>query len=450
MDQAHFLAHDEFLKIREFIPNNGWRPAKVYSLGKKKTMVDTQIRKSGKNYEKRKDVIREMKKIIMKPCIKWFKENIQHFQYCWMRNNQTEWIRYQEGDFFRPHQDFEKYICNGMIPFVFILGLQDVEQGGGTKIGDTVCMGSAQENGAVFFQANLMHESLPVEKGVKLALKLEFFIFVGEDFIRTQDDHKRWLSLWSIEELKLMENFFMSKFDFDKKMSKTVTLGSDLARESCRLNMSIADPTVSHTGCDILFPGFTVKALHDIFSIHHFIHHYRNDKIVFGSDPIAWEFINTKMSIPENFGLYVGIWSKKNLADQYVLQNYYNRKGEVFHSFYYMKNPSKTCNEYVEYPSLKIHILDKFLNRFDHYDEKNVSLHYEKGQCVHNPVLKNLERVKHVPSDNTEKPSFEKGKVTVEEKEFCNEEDAGYMTYRHTEYKQYFIQIRFFLYRLNG
>jgi hypothetical protein len=442
METTNFLTSTQYNVIKNLLPEQGWQDAKVYSMNDKKSYVNGNVRKSQKNFEKRKDIIKTIKNIVMKPLKKWLKESIENYQYVWMRYNHTEWIRYYEGDFFKSHKDFEKYICNGMIPYVLILGLNDVEEGGETRVEDKILNGSCRENGAVLFQGNLEHESLVVKKGIKIGLKLEFFIYVGSDFTRVCDENKKWTSYWSSFELNLFDNYFKSHSHF--KNTKDLILSEDLAKESHNLNLMIADPKLK-LPCEIelLFPSFTTNALHDIFNIHNFIKD-SSQKLIFCNDPIAWDYINSQIEFPSDCGLFVGLWTKKYSHSDYDLTKYYDREGQKYDFYYYKKEKS----QYVNYDSLKIKILNEFLNIFDKYGHKNIELILKDGKIINKHYLKYSFLNQYKPSDSIQKPIFEKGKATITEKEFCNDEESGYDYYTYTEYQQYYIQIRFALFRL--
>lgn len=448
MNRHNFLSQENFDVILSYLPKNGWRPAKVYSKDQKKSYVNKVVRKSEKNYEKRRDVLRSIKQIVMKPVIECFKNHIPNFRRCWVRNNQTEWIRYYEGDFFKPHKDFEKYICNGMIPYVIIIGLNDVEEGGETKVENEIFDGSSKKNGAILFQANLTHESLVVKKGLKIALKLEFFVYADSDYIKVQDKDNRWISYWSTKELELLDNYFKSHLDFERSRSKNLIVSEELARDSFNLGIMIADPRLKlPSEIDLLFPGFTVQSIRELFLIYKFMND-TSQKFLFCNDPLAWDYLNQHMELPTDCGLYVGIWVKKDLSEKYKLKNYYNRRGDQYH-YYYQFSPLKENNEYADYEDLKIHVLDKFLKIFDHYDEKNINLEYKIGKHLKNGFKGNIFKFIDEPSDTLERPIFHSGKTTITEREFCNEEDAGYITYTYKEYLRYYIQIRYFLVRNN-
>lgn len=446
MNQLDFLNKKSFDEIYKLLPEEGWQDAKVYSTLDKKSFVNKEFRKSEKNFEKRRDVLKNIKKIIMKPLIKYCKENIENFQYIWMRINHTEWIRYYEGDFFKSHKDFEKYICNGMHPYVLILGLNDVEDGGETRVETSICNGSCRKNGAVLFQANYEHESLVVKKGIKVALKLEFFIYIGNDFSRVSDYEKKWTSFWGSKELNLFDNYFKSQLQFEKAKngieSKDLFISEELAKNSHNLGLMIADPKIKlESEIEFLFPTFTINSLHDLFIINNFLID-ETQKIVFCNDSIAWQYLNEKIDLPSNCGLFVGLWDKKYKNSEYVFSESYNRVGELYDGHKNIKN------KYADYDSIKINILNDFLNKFDKYNNKKIKLNLIDGKNItqnriNYSLLKKIE-----PSDEIQKPFFEKGKVTVTEKEFCNDEDSGYDTYTYTEYQQFYMQIRFVLFRI--
>jgi len=446
MNQLDFLNKKSFDEIYKLLPEDGWQEAKVYSISDKKSFVNEEFRKSEKNFEKRRDVLKIIKKNIMKPLINFCKQNIENFQYIWIRSNHTEWIKYYEGNFFKSHKDFEKYICNGMNPYVVILGLNDVEEGGETKVENIICNGSCRKNGMVFFKGNLDHESLIVKKGIKIALKLEFFIYIGNDFTRVSDEEKKWTSFWGTKELNLFDNYFKSQLHFENAKNdidtKDLIISEELAKYSHNLGLMIADPKIKlESEIELLFPLFTINSLHDLFIINNFLNDV-SQKFIFCNDNIAWEYLNEKIDLPSNCGVFVGLWDKKYKNSEYVFSECYNRIGEKYYS------NNRSINKFTDYDSIKINILNEYLNKYDKFNNKKIKLNLKDGKNIIQNRIEYLLKKKIKPSDEIQKPIFEKGTVTITEKEFCNDEESGYDIYTYKEYEQSYIQIRFVLFRI--
>jgi hypothetical protein len=445
MERTDFLTQREFQDIYNHLPEDSWEKAKVYNPHHKISRTNDSVRISEKNYEKRDSVVRDIKRIILPKLIGWMRADIENFQHCWLRTRHVEWMRYHEGDFFKPHRDFEKYTCNGMTPFVFILGLNDVEEGGETRVEKKVLSGSAKRNGGILFQSNLMHESIMVQKGMKLCLKLELFVFIEktDNVFRVHGPNMKWMSLWPKAGLRLLENYIHNSSDFHKTKSD-IEFSESTSRDIHNLSLIICDPKSSlPVDVDFYFPGYSKYSLHEIFAFAHFAG--SDQKFFYGTDHHAWEFINTGLELDPSIQLFVCLWIRNgDSIRDYFIESIYNRDGKcVYKDLFYQVFFIKETNEYAKLPDIKKSMLLRFMKRFDaHIDVHNdpdIPKYPTKGvqkEIRINPSMP-------PPSDIKHRPMYREGTETFTEREWCNDEDSGYQTFTYHEYRQYDIQIRY-------
>lgn len=87
-------------------------------------------------------------------------------------------IKYQNGDFFKPHRDHINCQYNFAVSYVLIVYLSTPE-GGGTRIetdsGEVVI--PAVENTYCLFQSHLVHEGMPIISGEKIIAKTDLLIY---------------------------------------------------------------------------------------------------------------------------------------------------------------------------------------------------------------------------------------------------------------------------------
>jgi hypothetical protein len=89
-------------------------------------------------------------------------------------------IGYRSGDFFEWHRDTQPPGRDGQF-FSLLLGLADTEEGGGTQIVDPKTrihqyQESSRQGEWLIFDSSLMHRGMPVLKGEKVCLKLDFWL----------------------------------------------------------------------------------------------------------------------------------------------------------------------------------------------------------------------------------------------------------------------------------
>jgi hypothetical protein len=452
LDQEQFLSVRDFDIIKEACPIEGWQEAVVYNRSLKKDVTSHDFRKAYKTPETRKHIQKTFKNIITKTLLPWLRTQ-PHFQHLWVRPF-TEWLRYEEGMFFQKHQDFERYVCNGMVPYVCLIGLQDTENGGETVVGEQVCRGSCRQNGVVFFPSNIPHQAKKVVKGVKVCLKMEIQVFFSPEdgFIRVSDKDNQWLSFWSKKELELVDNYICSHHHFTDRT--TIETSTDMAKDIHNMMIRIAEPMskvpVAEEAQDMIFPTRTIAFLHDIFSYHHFSQ-APDQRVFFGSDAKAWDYMNKEMELPPHHTLLVGLWYKEEKDEPYRLSSLCDRAGnEISMAF---PTTVKEMNKYADYDTLCANLLQDFTNH------KDISSSSSSFSFMFRPPLteKDGRRTPSVrknwrPLIKSYKPSdqvkyIKRSGVQVETvSEMCNDEHGYSETGTYSRYVSYSIHIRWLVY----
>lgn len=444
LHQENFLSACDFEKIQELCPKDGWQQAVVYDKRQQKEVISTSNRHAKKISEHRKEVTKEIQKTIMPYLLSWLKQQ-PHFHHVWFRYSHTQWIEYTRGMFFNIHQDFEKYVCEFLTPYVALLGLENTEKGGETIVGRTKYKESCQKNGIVFFPGNVPHQASVVVRGVKRCLKLECFVLFQEATpFMVCDDRNHWKSYWSKEQIELLENYMKSHTNFTGD-SKSITVSSEMAQTIQNAMIAIASPYgKTPREFDMIFPNFTPRCLRDIFNAVHFIKN-KTKKVYLGTDPDAWEYMNQWLELDPNYNLVVGLWAQ-NLDEEhlYRLHHVYHRDGQILDENKQVENKTFT-----DFTTLKTNILQHFIREMDleiwykpelPYTFKNV------GVCNttkwDNKLLKGIR-----PSDFIQ-PVKRSGTVMTGHYEMCNDEGGGITEYT-PDYISYIIQIRWCLVQVN-
>jgi hypothetical protein len=364
----------------------------------------------------------------------------------------TEWLRYDPGMFFQKHQDFERYICNGMVPYVCLIGLQDTEKGGETMVGEQVCHGSCRENGVVFFPSNLPHQAKTVIRGRKTCLKMEMQVFFSPEdgFVRVSDKDRQWLSFWSKKELELVDNYIRSHRQFmdtpHHKKSTDIQTSTETAREIHNMMLRIAEPTsktprVTEEAQDKIFPTCTVSFLHDIFAYYHF--KQQNPSVFFGSDAKAWDFMNQEMDLPSHHTLLVGLWYKEEKDEPYRLSSLWDRACHKMDN--YFPTVVEEMDTYMDYDSICAMILEEFTIRKDIQltacstsPPEKIQKKGRKTPCVVQPWRDLVKPYK--PSEDG-KYIKKSGVQTESVSEMCND-DMNSESWEYRRYVSFFIKIR--------
>lgn len=440
-DQKNSFSQEDFQVFRDTCPMDGWKDAVVFSRTDQKDVLQKTVRNGNVVKETDRDKITTYKRIVLRKLLPWLRAQ-PSFQYCYFRPHHVEWLRYEKNMYFQQHKDFERYKCNGMIPYVALVGLVDTESGGQTRVEGRDLIGGCSENGLAFFPSNVFHESRPVLKGCKICLKLEFFVFMEESYIQVSDDRQQWRSFWSAEELALVDNYISVHSDFLK--TKNVVTSTEMARSIHNMMIHIADPRQCYgldaETMDMLFPSASGIFLHDLFVAYRFIREKGPaHQVVLLRDAKAWDYVNAHMELPENVELYCGLWYKEKDNKRYQFHSARDRAGNILHGW----SMKKATDEFCDFDLIRVRLIKHFIETFDmaSHEEppKPVTLKKAKTTViVHNSRI--LETVS--PSDYVQTPVKRSGKITETEREFCNDADSGYETYTYRRYTTFYIQVR--------
>ena len=434
LNQDNFLSPNEFKLIQEICPQVGWQDAVVYDKKLEKEKISKSHRNAQKIHERRKEVILKLKKIILPKLLAWLK-TFSNFKHIWFRYSHTQWILYSQGMFFSKHQDFEKYLCDYLTPYVALLGLENTEAGGETMIGETLCNGSCKQNGIVFFPGNIPHEAKMVKKGIKRCLKLEFFVLMDQNVTGVQDSLHQWKSFWCPEQLKLFDNYMSCHQNFSKQSN--ITVSTDMAQTIHNAMLAVADyKNQVPRDFEMIFPNYSPACIRDIFNSVYFMRHGKGCYI--GTDPDAWMFLNKWSGLLPFSNLMVVLWARSP-RESYEVEIVYHRDGNTVGEVQQVKN-----EYFTDFPTLKTNILQDFVNQKDLETFEKLDYHYEKvgvpGFTHWNSS--SLENV--YPSDEISKPEKRFGVAETSHFEMCNDEDGGHLEYERA-YVSYNIQIRWVL-----
>lgn len=455
-----FLAEGDFRRLASMFPEKGWKQASVYRTDQEREVVVPESRYAKKVVERRDEVLREIRSLVMPPVLQWLRRR-PGFMHCWFRYSHTEWLWYKEGMFFQEHKDFEKYLCSNLVPYVGLMGLEDTVEGGETVVEGVPQTGSARRNGFVFFPGNVPHEASVVRSGEKRCLKLEFFVvFASPPTVMTEvsDARHQWRSFWSPQELALVPNYMGSHRDFAHR--EKLMLTTDMAKRIHDVMLTIADPRrhrprASAADVDMVFPTFSVSCLHDLFLCVHLIERWRvpaepvtplGPMAVLGTDPDAWDFLNTWSDFPSSgFVLVAALWYQKkgSVTDDYRVGEIRWREGSV--------TTSPCTDTSVDYRVLQQHMIHSFVAQTD-LETWKVDEELVPRPAHPHPQISSVDMKKILtacaPSDWIEKPERVRGRVTVRNYEMCNDGESGGTYETYTVYKSYRIQTRWCLIRV--
>jgi len=453
---SDFLSPGEWEEIWSMCPGDEqWKEAVVHSRRDGMDRVNKTTRKTYKCVENRHDFIDRIQRHIMASLLPRLREQ-PDFLYCWPRGHRgTEWLRYKPGMFFRPHTDFERYVCCGLRPYVCLLGMKDVEKGGETRVDKTVCVGGARKNGMVFFPATELHEAVPVIRGEKICLKMEFFVVTANPDLLSIDSKRRWLSTWSKSAIDLFDNYLRSHLSFTASTASTAStslvVSEKTAQELQQVMMAIAEARVRE--CEMYFPTLSTRFLHDVFACHEYLLSRPHraamtaTNIIMGNDDHAWDYLNTKMPLPTDARLMVGLWYKNAGEDSaYQLFSTFSRLGSI-------TTDTSIIDRYRPYATLHRHALEYFIDYQDMSTSTlDNSIRNDDTICGNDLPHTNepldwttiLQSVQ--PSDRIQKKIRKQGTVITTESEMCNDEDGGTITDTYKTYVSFDIQIRWFLY----
>jgi len=467
LDTESFLDPRDFEELVGLVPTEGWRDAVVYDKTHKKERKAPESRQSLKCAERRDAVLRRVCSVVMPRVLCWLRKQ-EGFLHCWFRYSHTEWMVYREGMFFKEHKDFEKYICNHLVPYVGILGLEDTKAGGETVVEGTPMKGSTRRNGFVFFPGTATHSAATVSAGEKRCLKMEFFVMLRNDnLVAVADENRRWKSFWSRKDLALVDNYIASHSRFEKDGREVVT-STEMAKRIHDIMLSISDPRhqrMSAHKMDMVFPSYSSACLHDLFVCAEFLRG-GSKGVLLGSDPDAWAFLQNMTSMPPNCTTMAALWYRNDKdGNKYRLGYLCPRYGST-------SGPEKTeytklwtepspydpwpCDErarasscFASYTSLQKLLLQHFIADHD-FEQRHPPFDLEMTAGHTHPETTGtfFKRVAAIqPSDRTEKPRRVYGVVENSSIELCN--DEGYTeTETYTAYESYRLQTRWCLVRL--
>jgi hypothetical protein len=469
MDKKDFLSGQDFSQILHHMPRKEeWRQAVVYNRRSGENIINPKIRHAYKIREINPANCRLWQSMCTRRLVSILREELKNFHYVFARPVGIEWLHYEPGMFFRPHQDFERYTCNGMIPYVLLLGMCDVEEGGETLVGETVCSGSIKRNGAVFFPSNMVHEARPVIRGIKCCLKLEYFVFVDEDPIVVSSHTGDWKSFWTQPAIAMVDNYIRSHLDF--KGENHVRVSTSMAQGISSLMRSIAHP-MPHRPIssfdDMIFPNLSIHALHDLFTT------ISSESIILGKDPHAWEILQQASPTSITSVCLVGLWARNDHDDKYRLRLLVDRMGRCLSYMNKKVWRSPPMQEdldgshFMSYPCLRERLIQKFIISEDFpkessvYDKESiaqtdlkkgtVSPSWETIQSILSASWKELLKVQPAQTKIVHENSRRiAGEINKEEREWCNDEESGFETVRWKEYVSFQIQTRWVRIRMNG
>ena len=441
-----FLQGDEFQKIADVLPVGEWCMSNVHRKETKEDVVDPSVRCSMTVKERRREVLKSVEKTLLKPLLRLFRQD-DRFRYLVIRLGHTEWLRYWPSMYFLPHKDFERYTCNGMVPYVALLGMTDTQEGGKTKWRDTVLEGSTHRNGLSCFPSNEIHEAEKVVQGVKLVLKVELFVFFStdQDFMMLSDASNRWRSFWRKSGLSLCDNFIDSYRHFVQ--SDTLQVSSDMARALYRAMLSIASGRYeSQTAKDfnLVFPGQKPWYVHDLMCTYSLLRTGKPGDLYLGTDATAWHEINRGLldwTKPGEFTTGVALYVRREQSQRFVYYMACCRQG----LFVEKTKP----NTFLSFQDLKEMLVHRFI-----LDEEIFALSQpvsvqEKPE-VHDSHLKGMSNT--IPTDRLSRistdPKFGRrieGRKAEVWTEMCNDEESGFVTDTYSWYVTVDLQIRWYI-----
>uniref|UniRef100_A0A6C0K486 Uncharacterized protein n=1 Tax=viral metagenome TaxID=1070528 RepID=A0A6C0K486_9ZZZZ len=475
---GHFLSPKELRLVDEWWPTDGWKDAVIYHRQREREEYHPESRHGLKCHEKRKNVLNGIRELMMPKMIRWASRegDIEHV---WFRYTHVDWLHYREGMFFKEHQDFENYICQGLIPCVGLLGLSNVTRGGETRVETTMMRGSAVRNGYAFFQGNVPHEAMRVMEGEKKCLKMEFFVLrktSPSTRVMVWDENRRWRSYWGSKELSMMENFLGSLVDFKKSSASAssssssssspppssttmvVTLATDTTQKLHNMMMGISDPRsvkklLTQEEVDFFFPSFTLPCLHDLFAASSVLHGNGSNNIFMGTDASAWEFLNRTETMGSKYRLVVGLWIRETDVDteekSYRLDSIADRLGVVHPVQPIQKNAKDVIiaptDSFLNWDTLRSRAIEEFIASHDGSScepQQERPTEAKKGwSCQGFRLdLKGLKMVK--PSDEMLRPNRWVLRKTESHYEMCNDEDMGGEWEHYEVYRSFEMQVR--------
>ena len=461
----NFLKRDDWYHFNEQFPHSTiLRESLVYDTKTKHEVKSEYVRNSRGCREKSPQVIRDINRSIVSVLNDTLKM-IPNFCQLIFREDETEWLLYNEHDFFRVHQDFERYVCDDMAPYVLVYGLQNTKSGGETILHYNdhkfVCKESCMENSAVFFPAHIPHESRSVYDGEKRCLKLEFYVFFYSNaaIIKCVDIDGKNDSIWRKSFLDSIDCFLSSLKHFDsmnKKYDKGV-LKTDMASSLRKLSISLHDRQLtkeSEDNYDFLFPDIEFTFLQDLYNLLSFID--SKHSFFVSENPSTWEWYNR--SPKSNCIPLVLVWTKNSKNQSYFLEDIYMKHGSKCYKSY-CKFEDFNKDEYIDFSSFKTMLCrDKIVEKEGRTRRSLYTVDYTKkmksnklpavpditvNKEIWEKIHENISKIQ--PNDNVHPPRFHSASFQRQISEMCNCEDLGFETYVEDVYITLYIQIRWVL-----
>lgn len=435
IDTKDFLPKEEYEFIKARCPIEGWQDAVVFNKHSRANVYNPRVRNMKKIVERDTSLID-----IVLPKIMSVLNTFDGFIDAWIRPGHIEWLCYERGMFFDVHEDFERYTCNGMRPYVFLLGLSNTEEGGCTIVNDKKLFGGTVENGAILFQSNVPHSSEMVLTGKKICLKMEIMaLFSDVEMMRVQTPDGNISSYWDMEALRHIDNYMSSSLRFQASRENKIIVSEDLA---CDIKDAMIAITMSrdHFTNDMIFPSMTTSCVRDVFVCCGLRH---TSGVVMCSDPLAWQLVN-ESSIFNGVTLVVGLWVKKTNTygvSPYKLNTILDRRGNPI-----SVSDTPDDGSYITLDSLRSRLIRKFIQSMESDMQKPKLVSEIKNGAPHVsswPSHKIFNEItKHSPSDEFVEASVAEGEVEHVDREWCNDEESGFEEVHYTAYESYKMQIR--------
>lgn len=455
----NLLCNEDCKQFEDLFPGDEiMKTSMVYHTSLKQEIKSDYLRNSLGIREKSPIILNEIKKKIVSN-LEQSLHTIDHFSQLIFREEETEWILYREGDFFKIHQDFERYVCDDMAPYVLLYGLENTISGGETIIYDgdlsfKFNQGSVK-NGAVFFPGHLFHEAKYIYRGCKKCLKLEFYVFFHSEIptLRCMDALGNYHSNWNLSFIKSIDCFLSSYSHFKSEDKKLIT---EMAPSLQKLSLSLHDrkrPSADEN-YDFLFPNMDFSFLHDFYSMTCFLGN-SSSAFFLSKNANVWDLF-FKSPTPHFLPLIL-LWTKSSKTEHYRLEDIYTKDGK---SCYKNMDCSIFNNkEYIEYSKFstmlqKNKIVEKEGRRMYYFRNENNKQKELLPTCHYNDVdaqkwsdlYQSLSVIK--PNDSIHEPRFHSAHFQRQTYEMCNCEDAGFETYIEDVYITLYIQVRWILVRL--
>jgi hypothetical protein len=150
-----------------------------------------------------------------------------------LTRSDIEFVRYNEGDFFKPHKDFKDVKSTDQESFTCIINIKGAKEGGETvvhnneKNNEKTFRETGQIPGSgLIFKKHLLHEGRAIEEGVKIIVKFNL-VGVEKDLEHDEDDDviniitkdKKIIRTTTKELLKYGQyNMFITQYNFLKSI----------------------------------------------------------------------------------------------------------------------------------------------------------------------------------------------------------------------------------------